>query len=129
MLRIILLSLIIVVPGISQAKWVEIDQDEEFKYFIDPERSLITNDSLQYAETWIKQVIHTDLTKDGLSVGDHRLAKYNFRCNSRELSLAAVYDYRKGEVLNSYVPSYAKFKPAIPDSRGEFFLELVCQSR
>lgn len=127
MLKKLLLGLIIVVPGIAQADWVEVDRDDESVFYMDPARAVFTNKSIGYAETWVKAVIHNDLTKDGLSVGDHRLTKFEFRCNGKELALAAVYEYKNGNVINSYIPSYKAFKPAIPDSRGEFFLDLVCE--
>lgn len=126
MFKKLLLSFFVAVPVIAQAEWVEIDKDDEYAYFIDPTRSRVTNSSLQYAETWIKQVIHTDLSKDGLSVGDHRLVKYEFRCRTREYTNPAVYSYKKSSVVDSYTPSYTTFKSVIPDSRGEFFLDQVC---
>lgn len=126
MFKKLLLSVIIAAPVIAHADWIKIDKDEEYTYYIDPERSRITNESLQYAETWIKSVIHTDLTKDGLSVGDHSMTKFNIRCTNKELALVASYRYKNGRVLNNYTPSYPTYKAAIPDSRGEFFVELVC---
>lgn len=117
----------VLIPTLAKAEWIEVDRDKEFTFYLDPARIVFTNKSSGYAETWIKAVIHTDLTKDGLSVGDHRITKFKFRCQSKELAIAAAYSYKNGSVQDSYIPSYPNFKPAIPDSRGEVFLDLICE--
>lgn len=127
MFKKLLLSLLVAVPVIAQAEWLELSNDKEYKSYIDPDRTVSTSSSLQQAETWIKMIIHTDLSKDGLSVGDHKMAKYKVKCNSNEIGLAAVYAYKKtGQMINSYVPSYVNYEPVIPESKGEFMAYVVC---
>lgn len=127
MFKKILLSLIFAVPIVAQADWIKLSDGSEYTYLMDPDRIVSTSQSLKYAEAWLKLVIHTDLTKDGLSIGDYKLAKYKFKCNSSELGLVAHYSYKKsGQLVDSYKPSYAPYEPAIPDTHGEYLLEVVC---
>lgn len=129
MFKKLLLSLISVVPVVAQAEWIEMATSEEYTSYIDPKRIVATTKSLKYAETWIKMVIHTDLTKDGLSIGDYKLVKYKLKCDSREFGLAAIYDYKKtGQLNNSYIPNYIQYESVIPESRGELMSTVVCTS-
>lgn len=127
MFKNLLLSLLFVAP-VAKAEWIEVDRDKETIFYMDPERIISTYDSLKYAETWVKQVIHTDVTKDGLAVGDYQLTKFNFKCNTNEFGIAAMYSYSKGKLINSDVARSVAFSPAIPDSRGEFVTYIVCKS-
>ncbi|QOW51636.1 MULTISPECIES: surface-adhesin E family protein [unclassified Acinetobacter] len=129
MFKKLLLSLLVAVPVIAQAEWLELLTDNEYTSYIDPERTVSTSPSLQQAETWIKMVIHTDLSKDGLSVGDHKMVKFKFKCNSNEMGLAAMYFYKKtGQMIDSYVPSYVDYEAVIPESKGEMVTYVVCDS-
>lgn len=71
-------------------------------------------------------VVHTDLSKDGLSVGDHRLVKYGVKCRTNELGLLAYYAYKKTKLIDSYVFRSPQYEPVIPDSKGEDILNVVC---
>ena len=127
MFKKLLVGLLITIPMVAQADWVELTTNDEYTSYIDPERTISTSSSLKYAESWIKMVIHTDLTKDGLSVGDHKLVKYKFRCNSNELGLASIYFYKQtGQMISSYIPPYVKYESVIPESRGELMSDVVC---
>ncbi len=127
MFKKLLLSLLVTVPVVAQAEWLEFNKSEEFITYIDPDRIVATVESLQYGEAWLKMVIHTDLTKDGLGIGDYKLVKYKFKCSSNETSLAAVYAYKKGKVIDSYIASYDKYEPVIPESNGESMAFVVCR--
>lgn len=128
MFKKILFSLTFCLPVVAQAEWTQLSSSDEYVTYIDPVRTKATQQSLKYAETWVKMVIHTDLTKDGLSVEDYKLAKYKIKCESNEIGLAAYYEYKKSGKLNySEVPSYITYEPAIPESRGENMAVVVCQ--
>jgi hypothetical protein len=127
MFKKLLLSLIIAIPVVAQADWIKVADGSEYTYSLDPNRIVSTSDSLKYAEAWVKMVIDNDLTKDGLSVGDYKLAKYKFKCDTTELGLVGIYLYKKsGQLFDSYKPSYVAYEPAIPDTHGERLLEVVC---
>ena len=126
MLKKLLLSLIIAVPVVAQADWMEWNKDDEFTTYIDPDRIVKTYETLQQAEVWLKMVVHTDLSKDGLSVGDHRLVKYGVKCKTNELGLLAYYAYKKTKLIDSYIPRSTQYEPVIPDSKGESILNIVC---
>ena len=121
-----LLSLIIAVPVVAQADWVEWNKDDEFTTYIDPKRTVKTYETLEQAEVWLKMVVHTDLSKDGLSVGDHRLVKYGVKCRTNELGFLAYYAYKKTKLIDSYVFRSPQYEPVIPDSKGEEILYVVC---
>jgi hypothetical protein len=82
MFKKLLLSLIIAVPVVAQADWVEWEKDEEFTTYLDPKRNVKTYETLEQAEVWLKMVVHTDLSKDGLGIGDHRWAVSKLKCNT-----------------------------------------------
>lgn len=127
MFKKLLLSLLVTVPVVAQAEWLELSKSEEFIYYIDPDRTVATVDSLKYGETWLKMVVHTDLTKDGLGIGDHKLVKYKVKCNSNEISYAGLYAYKKGKLIDSYIPRYDEYDPVVPESRGELIAFVVCR--
>ncbi|MDV4317052.1 surface-adhesin E family protein [Acinetobacter indicus] len=122
----LLLSLIIAIPVVAQADWMEWNKDDEFTTYIDPKRTVKTYETLEQAEVWLKMVVHTDLSKDGLSVGDHRLVKYGVKCKTNELGLLAYYAYKKTKLIDSYIPRSTQYEPVIPDSKGESILNIVC---
>lgn len=126
MFKKLLLSLLITVPAIAQAEWMYWGKDDEYSTYIDPERTVKTYESLQQAEVWLKMVVHTDLSKDGLSVGDHKLLKYGVKCRTNELGFLAYYAYKKTKLIDSYVFRTPNYEPAIPDSKGENILKYVC---
>ncbi|HGI7032727.1 TPA: surface-adhesin E family protein [Klebsiella aerogenes] len=126
MFKKLLLSLIVSVPVVAQADWIEWSSDDEYTTYLDPARTVKTYESLEQAEVWIKMVVHTDLSKDGLSVGDHRLAKYGVKCKTNELGFLAYYSYKKTKLIDSYVFRSPQYEPVIPDSKGENILNLVC---
>jgi hypothetical protein len=127
MLKTLLTTITIMcITNLAHAEWIAFDTDEEYTTYIDPTRTVSKYDSLQQGETWLKLVIHTDLTKDGLSVGDYKLLKYGFKCKSSELGLLAFYSYQKSKLYDSYVFNYPKYEPAIPDTKGETILYAVC---
>lgn len=113
-------------PVFAYAEWIEIIEDEEFTTYMDPARITKTYETLEYADFWLKMVVHTDKTKDGLSVGDHRLVKYSVKCKTNELALKAYYAYKKTKLIDQYVFNVPKYKPVIPDSKGEDFTNIVC---
>ncbi len=57
MFKKLLLSLIIAVPVVAQADWVEWNKDDEFTTYIDPDRIVKTYETLQQAEVWLKMVV------------------------------------------------------------------------
>ena len=127
MFKKLLVGLLITIPMVAQAEWLQVDKNDEFISYIDPARTVTTNESLKYAEAWLKLVIHNDIKQDGLAVGDYRLVKYKYRCNSSEASLMAVHSYKKsGDHIDSETFKYDEFKSVIPDSMGEFYYEAVC---
>ncbi|WP_180107375.1 MULTISPECIES: surface-adhesin E family protein [unclassified Acinetobacter] len=126
MLKKLLLSLLVAVPVVAQADWMEWGKDDEFVTYIDPDRTVKTYETLEQAEVWLKMVVHTDLSKDGLSVGDHRLVKYGVKCRTNELGLLAYYAYKKTKLIDSYVFRSPQYEPVIPDSKGERILYVVC---
>lgn len=126
MFKKLLLSLIIAVPVVAQADWIEWEKDEEFTTYLDPKRTVKTYETLEQAEVWLKMVVHTDLSKDGLGIGDHRLIKYGVKCKTNELGLLAYYAYKKTKLIDSYIPRSTQYEPVIPDSKGESILNIVC---
>ena len=110
----------------AQADWMEWNKDDEFTTYIDPDRIVKTYETVQQAEVWLKMVVHTDLSKDGLSVGDHRLVKYGVKCRTNELGFLAYYAYKKTKLIDSYVFRSPQYEPVIPDSKGEEILYVVC---
>ena len=126
MLKKLLLSLLVAVPVVAQADWMEWGKDDEFVTYIDPDRTVKTYETLEQAEVWLKMVVHTDLSKDGLSVGDHRLVKYGVKCRTNELGFLAYYAYKKTKLIDSYVFRSPQYEPVIPDSKGEEILYVVC---
>ncbi|WP_180108645.1 surface-adhesin E family protein [Acinetobacter sp. YH12147] len=126
MFKKLLLSLIIAIPVVAQADWMEWNKDDEFTIYLDPKRTVKTYETLEQAEVWLKMVVHTDLSKDGLSVGDHRLVKYGVKCKTNELGLLAYYAYKKTKLIDSYIPRSTQYEPVIPDSKGESILNIVC---
>ena len=142
MFKKLLLSSLLVIPIFTHADWLYFSEDGEYTTYIDPERitsssksayftdlESITSSSksVKYADFWIKMVIHTDITKDGLSVGDQKIVKYKMKCDSNEYAVAAVYHYKKsGMVNNSEVSTYPIFRLVIPDSRAEQMAKFVC---
>lgn len=128
MFKKLLLSLIIAVPVVAQADWMEWNKDDEFIIYIDPDRTVKTYETLEQAEVWLKMVVHTDLSKDGLGVGDHRLIKYGVKCKTNELGLLAYYAYKKTKLIDSYIPRSTQYEPVIPDSKGESILYAVCSA-
>lgn len=127
MFKKLLLSSLLVIPIFTHADWLYFSEDDEYTAYIDPERITSSSKSVKYADFWIKMVIHTDITKDGLSVGDHKLVKYKMKCDSNEYAVAAVYHYKKsGTVNNSEVSTYPIFRLVIPDSRAEQMAKFVC---
>lgn len=126
MFKKLLLSLIVAVPVVAQAEWIRLGEDEEFTKYYEINRTVSTNDSLQYADTWLKLVVHTDLTKDGLAVGDYNLFKAQIKCKTLESALGAAYVYKKNKLIDSHVVSYPKYTPIIPGSFGEDIAEVVC---
>lgn len=127
MFKKLLLSLLIAVPLVAQAEWIELDETDESLLLVNLDRTIATYPSLQYAETWVKEAIHTDKRKDGLGVGDFRMVKMSFKCNSNEYGLAALYHYKKtGKVIYSQELPYVTYKSVPPDSNGESLLYQVC---
>lgn len=59
MFKKLLLGLIIAVPVIAQADWMEWSKDDEFVTYIDPDRTVKTYETLEQAEVWLKMVVHT----------------------------------------------------------------------
>lgn len=126
MFKKLLLSLIVTVPVVAQAEWMYLGKDEEFTEYLEINRTVSTNDTLQYADTWLKLVVHTDLTKDGLAVGDYNLFKAQIKCKTLESALVAAYIYKKNKVIDSQVISYPEYTPIIPGSFGEDIAKIVC---
>ena len=126
MFKKLLLSLLVTVPVVAQAEWIVLDKGEEFTIYVDPDRTVATVKSLKHAEAWFKAVVHNDLTKDGMGIGDFRLMKYKFKCDTNELSLDASYDYRTGKQIDSYVARYNVYSSAIPETKGELMAFVVC---
>ena len=124
MFKKLLLSLIVVVPVIAQAEWVEITRTNEKKYYLNNTYIKDNSDIVQY---WVKSIIYNDLTKDGQSVGDHSMHNFLGKCNSRETALFAFTDYyNDGRVLKSDSTSYASYSVAVPESLGESLLLAAC---
>lgn len=127
MFKNLLLSLLVALPVAAQADWFKYLSTNEYDLLIDPARVTVSNENLKHAEAWVKQVVHTDLTKDTLAVGDYRLVKYHFKCQSNEMAVSAYYVYKSnGSLLVSDVIHYLTYSPAVPDSNGEFLKDLVC---
>ena len=124
MFKKLLLSLIVVVPVIAQAEWVEITRTNEKKYYLNNTYIKDNSDIVQY---WVKSIIYNDLTKDGQSVGDYSMQNFSGKCNSRETAFFAFTDYyNDGRVLRSDSRSYASYSVAVPESVGEFLLLAAC---
>lgn len=128
MFKKLLLGLIIAVPVVAQADWMEWGKDDEFITYLDPDRTVKTYETLEQAEVWLKMVVHTDLSKDGLSIGDHRLLKYGVKCKTNELGLLAYYAYKKTKLIDSQIFRSPQYEPVIPDSKGENILYAVCDA-
>lgn len=111
---------------LAHAEWIDVDRDDEFIVYADPNRITETNSTLHYVDSWFKYVVHTDKHKDGLSIGDHRLVKYRFKCDDSEIGLLALYDYHRTNLINAYTEKYVEFDPVIPESRGERLINIVC---
>lgn len=126
MFKKLLLCLVVSTPTLVQAEWIQVLQGSEFTTYLDADRMVKTNESLGYAEAWAKQVVHTDLSKDGLSVGDHRLFKYAFRCNSGQIALIETHSYKGSKNLDSYRARTRDYDSIIPESNGEYLFNLVC---
>lgn len=126
MFKKLLISLLFIVPIGAKAEWVQVMEDSEFLTYLDGERMKATNESLGYAEAWVKQVVHTDLSKDGLGVDDYRLFKYSFKCNSNQFALVEVHAYKGSKNIDSHRNSSLDYESLIPDTNGEDLFNIVC---
>lgn len=127
MIKKSILALILSFSSFSTfAEWIEFDKDNEKTFYSDPSRWSIKSEDTKKIEVWMKNVIHTDLTKDGLSVGDYQLTKHSVSCENKEIALLAYYAYSKGKVIDSYIENYPSYTPLIPDSRGEYLANTAC---
>ena len=124
MFKKLLLSLIVVVPVIAQAEWVEVTHTNERKFYLNGTYIKDNSDTVQY---WVKSIIYNDLTKDGQSVGDFSMYNLSGKCNSRETALFAVTDYyNDGRAFRSDSIPYASYSVAVPASVGESLLLMAC---
>lgn len=125
--KFILTIFLILSSASTFASWIEYDKDKENTYYSDPERWVIKNESQQIIEVWVKSVIHTDLTKDGLAVGDHMLFRFSINCLDNSNALLSVISYKGGSILDSFHEKYPSYTPNLPDSRGEFLANVACK--
>lgn len=108
------------------ADWIELDEDNEKTYYSDPARWVVKDRNNQIVTVWMKAVIHTDLTKDGYSVGDHQLVQLSINCLDQTNAMVSIFAYKKGSLDDSYTEKYLKYEPLIPDSRGELLAGAAC---
>lgn len=127
MFKKLLLILCIFVPVVAQAEWIKVYKTSEYYMYLSNDHIIETNENLKYVDFWVKSIIHTDLTKDGLSVGDHTMNKWSGKCKTKEMGLVAINTYKNNKILDSHVSNYPSFEPAIPDTAGEVLLEIACQ--
>lgn len=124
--KLILICLLSGISFPSFAEWIEFDRDQEFTYSTNVETWNVKDKYNQVIEVWMKAHIHTDLTKDGLSIGDYNLYQYSIKCNERKLGIMAAAAYKNRKVLESQNVSYVKYDSILPDSRGDFLSRTVC---
>jgi hypothetical protein len=80
-----------------------------------------------YVLAWTKWVIVTDLTRDGLSVGDYRMELDRYDCSEQKTGTVSVTNYKNGKMLGkTYNATYINMEYSIPDSIGEQVLKAVC---
>ena len=122
--KILLMSLCL--SSFTHAKWVELYEDDDFITYIDPSRIKATDPDAHYAETWIKQVVNTDLQQGGLSEGDHRILKYKIKCDEQKMGIAEYFQYSKKKLTDSYHPFYVDYSAIAPESSNERISDIVC---
>lgn len=110
----------------SAASWNRVSESDERTFYLNTD-SLKRNGNIVSA--WTRSVIHTDLTKDGMSVGDYTQLRYIFNCKENTVTSDFYIEYKaSGKVINSESIQFPKYAPIIPDSIGEAVFETVCNA-
>ena len=85
----------------------------------------------KYKKAWIKSVIQSDLTKDGMTIGDYSMMLYWADCNAKTIGLKTITHYKNnGKVVSDkgFSNAYVQMKDVIPETIGEGILDGICGS-
>lgn len=111
----------------SDAGWLIISENIEFNYYAN--YNYVNSTHYNQPEAWIKMVVHNDLKKDGLGVGDYKMMLIQYNCSNSTYKLIKYVEYKNktGDMIDSYdFPSYTSANPIIPDTMGEPQLKWAC---
>lgn len=123
MFKILFVCLLAYVPVVAQAEWSPIAGSNERTFYIDKNNVIDKGSTLEF---WVKSVIHTDLTKDGQSVGDYSMAKWSVNCDSEEMGVRSYANYGGSKLIFSDHTPYPNYKAIIPESIAQTISVAVC---
>lgn len=104
--------------------WFELSSDNERRHlvslnYMNPIQPSYTSNPATEIEIWVKSVIHNDLTKDGMTVGDYAMTLYKLNCKNQQMGLKQYATYTsQGKNLNSHTLSYINMTSPIPETVG-----------
>lgn len=132
-LTMLLLSASLAVMPAWANDWKLVGKNAEYELYIEPstiktvQRNKI---SPKYQQAWFKFYIHTDISKDGLRVGDYKLRYFQFDCAQQTLGLVSGIDYfQDGTIAKNEHPPAVDMKPVVPDSVGQGLADTICLDR
>lgn len=114
----------------NSGSWQFVGKNAEYELYIAPTTIKTiqrTQFAPKYQQAWFKFHIHTDLSKDGLRVGDYKLRYFQFDCAQQTLGLVKGIDYlQDGSIAKTEMPSNVEMKPIVPDSIGQGLSDAIC---
>lgn len=131
--KLLCLCLIFGVSNAYAANWKYLGSTQEFKIEIDADSikkvpggyaSLGTS----VTQFWIKRTVINDLTKDGLSLGDHTKTLFHVNCSTDMIGFKTEIKYKGDRVIDSYTQPYVTMEAIIPDSIGAEYALEVCNN-
>ena len=125
------LTFFILANNVYAANWSFLGETDEYRFELDLDsiKKIKRSEFGSYntvTQFWVKKTIINDLTKDGLSVGDHLLDLYHIDCNEDTLGVKSIVKYKNNKVVDSYTESTVKMYPIVPDTVGSSYLKSVC---
>lgn len=131
--KLLCLCLIFGVSNVYAANWKYLGSTQEFKIELDTDSIKkvsggYTSVGTGVTQFWIKRTVINDLTKDGLSVGDHTKTLFHVNCGSDTIGFKTEVKYKGDKVIDSYTQPYVTMEAIIPDSIGAEYAVAVCNN-
>lgn len=124
-----LIFIICPVIGNTSDDWFYMGKTNESKYYINiPSISEFNEYGSKLVKSWIKEEIYNDITKDGLTVGDHTMFLYQLDCKNNKIGLKSMTSYKGNKPFG--IPtnkSYVEMRDVIPESIGQSILAYSCE--